>query len=87
MASSCVPAILYALAISLCDLFKSRRRLQAENLPAPSTQYCVAAGTASGSIASSDRALLVWMIRICPDLLDLPSWFWVTSGGNFCGSR
>jgi hypothetical protein len=40
-----------------------------------------------GRLRGSDRALLVWMVRICPDLLDLPSWFWVTSGGNFCGSR
>jgi hypothetical protein len=49
MASSDVMlAILHVLGIFVCDLLKSRRRLQAENLfLRPSTQYCIAAGVAS----------------------------------------
>jgi hypothetical protein len=65
-------AILYALAISLCDLFKSRRRLQAENLFLRH-QLNIALRRALPRLRmrGSDRALLVWMARICPWLLEL----------------
>jgi hypothetical protein len=45
-------AILHVLGSFACDLLKSRRRLQAENLfLPPSTQYRLAAASASASIA------------------------------------
>lgn len=73
MASSCVmPAILYALAMSLCDLFKSPRRLQVENLfLRHQLNISLRRAPPRGRLRGSDRALLVWMVRICPDLLDL----------------
>jgi hypothetical protein len=71
MASSCVPAILYALAISLCDLFKSRRRLQAENLFLRHQLNIALRALPRRRLRGSDRALLVWMARMCPGLLDL----------------
>ena len=73
MASSCVmPAILYALAISLCDLFKSRRRLQAENLfLRHQLNIALRRALPRRRLRGSDRALLVWMVRLCPGLVDL----------------
>src|SRR5262245_50691236 len=67
-----MPAILYALAISFCDLFKSRRRLQAENLFLR-YQLSIALRRAlpRPRLRGSDRALLVWMVRMCPELLGL----------------
>jgi hypothetical protein len=76
MASSCVmPAIRYALAISLCDLFKSRRRLQAENLfLRHQLNIALRRALPRGQLRGSDRALLVWMVRICPDHLGKMVW-------------
>jgi hypothetical protein len=65
-------AILRALGIFVCDLLKSRCRLQAENL-FPRHQLNVALRRAPVRLRlhGSDRALLVWMTGICPNLLDL----------------
>src|SRR5262249_19904854 len=64
-------AILYALGTVVADLFKSRSRLEAENLflryqlnlalrqKPPRIRLC-----------GSDRALLVWMVRLWPSLFD-----------------
>ena len=62
--------ILYALAMFLADLFKSRSRLKAENLLLRH-QLNVALRQAPPRLRlrGSDRALLVWMIRLWPSLL------------------
>jgi len=63
-------AILYALGMVLADLFKSRGRLKAENLLLRH-QLNVALRQAPPRLRlrGSDRALLVWMIRLRPSLL------------------
>jgi hypothetical protein len=60
-------AILYALGMFLADLFKSRSRLKAENLLLRH-QLNVALRQAPPRLRlrGSDRALLVWMIRLWP---------------------
>jgi transposase InsO family protein len=65
-------AILYELAISICDLFKSRWRLQAENLfLRHQINIALRRALPRPRLRGSDRALLVWMIRSCPNLLEL----------------
>src|SRR5262249_10611019 len=67
-----MPAILYALAISFCDLFKSRRRLQAENLfLRHQLNITLRRALPPPPFLAGDRTLLVWMARMCPGLLDL----------------
>ena len=63
-------AILYALGMFLADLFKSRRRLEAENLLLRH-QLSVALRRAPPRprFRGIDRALLVWMIQLWPSLL------------------
>jgi transposase InsO family protein len=63
-------AILYALGMFLGDLFKSRSRLKADNLLLRH-QLNVALRQAPPRLRlrGSDRALLVWMIRLWPSLL------------------
>src|SRR5262249_27097697 len=65
-------AILLLLATFVADLFKSRRRLKAENLFLRH-QLNVALRRAPLRLRlhGSDRALLVWITRIWPNLLDL----------------
>ena len=64
-------AILYALGMFLADLFKSRSRLEAENLFfRHQLNLALPAEASSHSTADSDRALLVWMARLWPSLLD-----------------
>jgi len=65
-------AILYALGIFACDLLKSRHRLQAENLfLRHQLNIALRRGPPRPRLRGSDRALLVWMTRICPGLLNL----------------
>jgi transposase InsO family protein len=65
-------AILHALVIFVADMFKSRRRLEAENLFLRH-QLNIALRRAPPCLRlrGSDRALLVWMTRVCPELLNL----------------
>jgi transposase InsO family protein len=65
-------AILHALVIFVADMFKSRRRLEAENLFFRH-QLNIALRRAPPRLRlrGSDRALLVWMTRVCPELLNL----------------
>ena len=65
-------AILHLLAMFVADLFKSRRRLEAENLFLRH-QLNIALRRAPPRLRlhGSDRALLVWITRIWPNLLDL----------------
>ena len=65
-------AILHLLAMFVADIFKSRRRLQAENLFLRH-QLNIALRRAPRRLRlyGSDRALLVWMTRIWPSLLDI----------------
>jgi hypothetical protein len=64
--------LLHALGTFILDLFKSRRRLQAENLFLRH-QLNIALRKASPrtQLRGTDRALLVWMTRVFPDLLSL----------------
>ena len=65
-------AILHLLAMFVADLFKSRRRLEAENLFLRH-QLTIALRRAPPRLRlhGSDRALLVWITWIWPNLLDL----------------
>jgi transposase InsO family protein len=64
--------ILQGLGMFVVDLFKSRRRLEAENLFLRH-QLNIALRRAPPRLRlrGSDRALLVWITRIWPNLLDL----------------
>ena len=63
-------AILHALGIFVADLFKSRSRLEAENLLLRH-QLTIALRQAPPRLRlrGSDRALLIWMTRLWPSLL------------------
>ena len=65
-------AILHSLVMFVADLFKSRYRLEAENLFLRH-QLNIALRRAPQRLRlyGSDRALLVWMTRIWPNLLDI----------------
>jgi hypothetical protein len=64
-------AILYALGTFVADLFKSHSRLEAENL---FLRYQLNLALRQKPfrirLRDSDRALLVWMVRLWPGLLD-----------------
>ena len=64
-------AILYALGMLVADLFKSRSRLEAENLLFRQ-QLTIAMRQAPTRLRlrASDRALLTWITRVWPSLLD-----------------
>jgi transposase InsO family protein len=65
-------AILHLLAMFVADLFKSRRRLEAENLFLRHQLNIALRRTPPRlRLRGSDRALLVWTTRIWPNLLDL----------------
>jgi hypothetical protein len=63
-------AVLRSLAMFIIELFKSRRRLEVENLVLRH-QLSIALRRAPASIRlrGSDRALLVWMTRLWPSTL------------------
>jgi len=63
-------AILYALGMFVADLFKSRCRLEAENLLLRH-QLSIALRRAPPRLRlrGSDRALIIWMTRLWPSLL------------------
>jgi transposase InsO family protein len=64
-------AILHALGIFVADLFKSKSRLEAENLLLRH-QLNIALRQAPPRLRlrGNDRALLIWMTRLWPSLLD-----------------
>ena len=65
-------AILHALGIFVCDLLKSRHRLQTKNLSLRhQLNIALRQAPPRPRLHGSDRALLVWMTRIWPGLLDL----------------
>jgi hypothetical protein len=63
-------AILHALGMFIADLFKPRTRLEAENLFFRH-QLDIALRRAPPRLRlhGSDRALLIWMIKLWPSLL------------------
>jgi putative transposase len=64
-------AILHALGIFIADLFKSRSRLEAEILLLRhQLSIAMRRATPRLRLRGSDRALLVWMTRVRPSLLD-----------------
>jgi hypothetical protein len=65
-------AILHLLAMFVADLFRSRRRLEAENLfLRHQLNIALRRAPPRRRLRGSDRALLVWLTRIWPNLLDL----------------
>src|SRR5437773_2007058 len=65
-------AILHLLWIFVVDIFKSRRRLEAENLFLHhQLNIALRRAPARLRLYGSDRAFLVWMTRIWPGLLDI----------------
>jgi transposase InsO family protein len=65
-------AILHALGLFVGDMFKSRCRLQAENLLLRyQLNIALRRAPARFRLRGMDRALLVWMTRVCPELLEL----------------
>jgi len=64
-------AILQTLGVSVVNLFKSRRRLEAENLLlSHQLNVMLRQSPARLRLRGSDRALMVWLIRLWPSLLD-----------------
>ncbi len=64
--------MLHALVILVADMFKSRRRLQAENLfLRHQLQIALRRAPPRPRLCGTDRALLVWLTRVCPELLNL----------------
>jgi hypothetical protein len=65
-------AIIYLLATFMADVFKSRRRLEVENLFLRHQLNIALRRTPQRlQLRSSDRALMVWMTRMWPSLLGL----------------
>jgi hypothetical protein len=65
-------AALYALGIFVVDLFKSRGRLEAENLfLRHQLNIALRRAAPRPRLCGSDRALLVWMTKLWPRLLGL----------------
>jgi hypothetical protein len=64
-------AILYVLGMFFADLFKSRRRLEAENmLLRHQLNLALRQRSPRLRLQGNDRVLLVWMIRLWPSLLE-----------------
>jgi hypothetical protein len=64
-------AIIYVLGAFIADLFKSRRWLEVENLFLRHQLNIILRRPPQRSAAAGgDRALMVWMTRIWPSLLD-----------------
>jgi hypothetical protein len=63
-------AILHALGMFVADLFKSRRRLEAENLLLRHQLTIALRASPRLRLLGSDRALLTWMTRLWLSLLD-----------------
>src|SRR5450830_804777 len=65
-------AILHALGMFFADLFKSRSRLEAENLfLRHQLNIALRQAPPRPRLRGSDRALLVWITRLWPSLLDI----------------
>ena len=65
-------AIIYLLATFIADLFKSRRRLEVENLFLRHQLNIILRRPPQRlRLRGSDRALMVWMMRLWPSLLAL----------------
>ena len=62
--------ILHALGGFVTDLFKSRCRLEAENLLLRHQLTIALRASPRLRLLGSDRALLLWMTRLWPSLLD-----------------
>src|SRR5262249_45212255 len=65
-------AVLYSLGMFLIDLYKSRRRLEAENLfLRHQLSIALRRSPLRFRLCGCDRALLVWMTRLWPSLLSV----------------
>ena len=65
-------AILHAPGMFIADLFKSRSRLEAENLLLRhQLNLALRQAFSHPRLRGSDRALLVWVVRLWPSLLDV----------------
>ena len=69
-------AIIHLLATFIADLFKSRRRLEVENLfLRHQLNVALRRVPQRMRLRASDRALMVWMTRMWPSLLGLTELF------------
>ncbi len=65
-------AILYALGMAVADLIKSRARLEAEILLLrPQLNLALRRAPPRVRLHGSDRAFMVWMVRLWPSLLNV----------------
>ena len=65
-------SVLHSLGMFIVDLFKSPRRLEAENLfLRHQLSIALRRAPAHLRLRGSDRALLVWMTRVWPELLGM----------------
>src|ERR1700688_55550 len=81
-------AILHLLVMFVADLFKSRRRLEAENLfLRHQLNIALRRTPPRPRLPGSDRALLVWMTRIWPALIADGSGLVALSYRGYGGSR
>ena len=63
-------AILHLLVVFVADIFKSRRRVEAENLfLRHQLNIALRQAPPRRRLRGSDRALLVWMTRLWPSLI------------------
>jgi hypothetical protein len=62
-------AVLSAIAIAVTNRFKSRQRLEAENvLLCHQLNVALRRAPARLRLSGIDRAILVWMVRLWPEL-------------------
>src|SRR5438309_3575575 len=69
--SGAMLAILHSLGMFVADLFKPRCRLEAENLFLRHQLSIALRRPTRLRLRGGDRALLVWMTRLWPDLLGM----------------
>jgi len=70
LAAAAIFAILHALGLFIADLFKSRSRLEAENLSLRhQLNMALRRAPPRPRLRGSDRALLAWMTKLWPSLL------------------
>ncbi len=80
--------ILHTLAILVCDLFKSRRRLEAENLfLRHQLNVILRQSPTRFRMRDIDRLLLTWMVRLWANSLGMVQRWSSPNGGALASGR